>query len=222
MTANAGSSARSFHPRIALIGHNSLMMLGLRTILQEIMPLADYRVYPNLRVLEDDNRSLQGGDANHSFFHFFIEPSAFLEAPDFFSRHQRQTIILSDGQNCQAIPRTFRQLNMMLPEDELVKQLLLTYQHAHDGYNHYPKALASKMKIAEAQSAPLLTQREKEVLILLAKGMINKQIAHHLNISINTVITHRRNIMQKLHSQSLPKLVIYAVTHHLLSANEIM
>ncbi len=201
-------------PCIALIGHNSLMMLGLKVILKDIMPLADYRIFPNLNAIEKDNNT-------PPFFHYFIEPHVFAEAPDFFSHHQRQTIILSDGNNEQAIPRSFRKLNVMLPEDELIKQLLLTYQHAHNHYNHYPTAIATKMQHEEAQAAPLLTLREQEVLILLAKGLINKQIADHLSISVNTVITHRRNIMQKLDSQSLPKLVIYAVTHHLVSADEI-
>lgn len=201
-------------PCIALIGRNSLMLLGLKTILQDIMPLADYRVYANLRQMDEDDEAPQ-------FFHFFIDPRVFGEAPDFFSHHQRQTIILSDGDNEQAIPRAFRRLNVLLPIPELIKQLLLTYQHAHDHYNHYPPSLASKMQREEAQTAPLLTQREQEVLTLLVKGLINKQIADHLSISVNTVITHRRNIMQKLNSQSLPKLVIYAVTHHLVSADDI-
>lgn len=202
-------------PCIALIGRNSLMMLGLKTLLEDIMPLADYRIYPNLRLMEKDETAV-------AFFHFFIEPMVFVEAPDFFSRHQHQTIILSDGENEQAVPRTFRRLNVLLPADELVKQLLLTYQHAHEGYRHYPATLVNRLKDVQSQDSPMLTEREKDVLILLAKGLINKQIATQLKISVNTVITHRRNIMQKLHSQSLPKLVIYAVTHNLVAADEII
>jgi DNA-binding NarL/FixJ family response regulator len=44
----------------------------------------------------------------------------------------------------------------------------------------------------------LLTSREKEILLLIAKGEISKEIAHQLNISINTVNRHRQNILEKL------------------------
>lgn len=191
------------------------MLLGLKTLLKEIMPIADYRIYPNVGTI------VKGTDVPN-FFHFFITASAFTEAPEFFCRHQRQTIILSDGENEQAVPRTFRRLNALLEPEELLKQLLLTYQHAHHNFNHYPQSIARELVKIDSAHSPSLSAREKDVLVLLAKGYINKQIAQQLNISINTVITHRRNIMKKLHSQSLSKLVIYAVTHSLVSADDIL
>ena len=56
-----------------------------------------------------------------------------------------------------------------------------------------------------------LTPREVEVAVLLCKGHINKEIADLLNISITTVISHRKNIMEKLHARSLANVIIYAV-----------
>ena len=56
-----------------------------------------------------------------------------------------------------------------------------------------------------------LSEREKEVLILVAKGLLNKQIADKLNISINTVITHRKNITRKTGIKTAPGLTVYAI-----------
>ena len=56
-----------------------------------------------------------------------------------------------------------------------------------------------------------LTDREIEVLSLIVQGYINKEIADKLNISLSTVITHRRNIMEKLNAKSVSALTIYAV-----------
>lgn len=58
-----------------------------------------------------------------------------------------------------------------------------------------------------------LSPREIEVLILITKGMINKEIAERLNISLTTVISHRKNITEKLGIKSVSGLAIYAVLH---------
>ena len=61
-----------------------------------------------------------------------------------------------------------------------------------------------------------LSEREKEVIISLVQGMTNKEIANHLCISINTVITHRRNIARKLQIHSPAGLTIYAIVNNLV------
>lgn len=62
-----------------------------------------------------------------------------------------------------------------------------------------------------------LTQREREVLQVLAEGMSTKEIAYHLNVSVKTVETHRRNIMEKLNIHSISELVKYAIREGLTS-----
>ena len=56
-----------------------------------------------------------------------------------------------------------------------------------------------------------LSQREVEVLCLLAKGLTNKEIADRLFISVNTVLTHRKNISSKLGIRSVSGLSVYAI-----------
>jgi DNA-binding NarL/FixJ family response regulator len=67
----------------------------------------------------------------------------------------------------------------------------------------------------------LLTDREIEVMSLIAQGFINKEIADRLNIGLSTVITHRKNIMDKLGMKSVSALTIYAVMHGYVDINKI-
>ena len=60
-------------------------------------------------------------------------------------------------------------------------------------------------------SYDLLTDREREILQLVAEGKTNKEVATLLNISITTVETHRTHILQKLGLHSIPDLILYAV-----------
>ncbi|MCC7103644.1 MAG: response regulator transcription factor [Chloroflexi bacterium] len=65
-----------------------------------------------------------------------------------------------------------------------------------------------------------LTAREREVLELLVAGAANKQIAHQLVVSENTVKYHLKNILQKLHLQNRAQVVAYALRHGLAGASE--
>ncbi|WP_045524493.1 response regulator [Neobacillus niacini] len=62
----------------------------------------------------------------------------------------------------------------------------------------------------------LLSDREKEVLTLVAKGYANKEIAEQLVISVKTVETHKGNLMEKLQMKTRPELVEYAIKKGLL------
>jgi RNA polymerase sigma factor (sigma-70 family) len=66
-------------------------------------------------------------------------------------------------------------------------------------------------------SYDLLTAREKEILQLLAEGKSNKEVATMLNLSTNTVETHRTRIMQKLDLHSAAEIVLYAVRKRIIS-----
>lgn len=66
-----------------------------------------------------------------------------------------------------------------------------------------------------------LSEREKEILISVAKGMINKEIAEQHHISIHTVITHRKNITRKTGIKSVSGLTVYALLNNLISMNEV-
>ena len=64
-----------------------------------------------------------------------------------------------------------------------------------------------------------LSAREKEILVCVAKGMLNKEIADHYNISIYTVITHRKNITRKTGIKTVAGLTVYALLNNLIDMN---
>ncbi len=66
-----------------------------------------------------------------------------------------------------------------------------------------------------------LSQREKEIITCVVKGMTNKAIADQLFLSIHTVITHRRNIARKLQIHSPAGLTIYAIVNKLVEIQDI-
>ena len=67
----------------------------------------------------------------------------------------------------------------------------------------------------------ILSEREKDVIVCVVKGMTNKAIADKLFISINTVTTHRRNIAKKLNIHSSAGLTIYAIMNKLVDIKEV-
>jgi two-component system response regulator NreC len=90
------------------------------------------------------------------------------------------------------------------------------------GGNYVHPALGARMVAAEAKEraaaeADPLSDREREVLRLLALGHTNQEIAEQLYISVRTAESHRAHIMQKLHLATRAELVRYALTHGLLA-----
>jgi len=78
-----------------------------------------------------------------------------------------------------------------------------------------------KEKEEKKTSEDGLSQREKEIITCVVKGMSNKEIANHLFISIHTVITHRRNIARKLEIHSPTLLTVYAIVNKLVDISEV-
>ena len=91
-----------------------------------------------------------------------------------------------------------------------------------------PPAIIKKVRAAleDRTDAPRsegeeLSQREKEILICVAKGMLNKEIADQYNISIYTVITHRKNITRKTGIKTVAGLTVYALLNNLIDMNSV-
>lgn len=67
----------------------------------------------------------------------------------------------------------------------------------------------------------LISEREKDIITLVAKGMTNKEIAAQLYISIHTVITHRKNISRKLGINSVSGITVYAILNKLIEMKDL-
>lgn len=82
------------------------------------------------------------------------------------------------------------------------------------------KGYLHKMTESSPTAVDLMTSREREILQLLAEGLTAKEIAAHVYLSIKTVETHRRNIMQKLNMRSVAELTKYAIREGLVALDD--
>lgn len=182
---------------IAIVEQNTLTALGLRTILEELIPAASIRVFPTFEALIDDTPDM--------YAHYFISSQIYFGHTSFFLQRRPKTIVLSAGE--QPLLNGVPTLNLHQPQDRLVKSIMQLRGYGHEGRSH---PVSSNVP---ADMEHELSPREIEVLILITKGMINKEIAERLNISLTTVISHRKNITEKLGIKSVSGLAIYAVLH---------
>jgi regulator of cell morphogenesis and NO signaling len=77
-------------------------------------------------------------------------------------------------------------------------------------------------RIPASETNRKLSTRETDVLQLIVAGLTNRDIADKLYISLNTVLTHRKNITAKLGIKTIPGLTFYAITHGLVSHNPVL
>jgi DNA-binding NarL/FixJ family response regulator len=80
----------------------------------------------------------------------------------------------------------------------------------------------AKSETAKKADDVELSKRELDVLVAVAKGMMNKEIADQMNISIHTVISHRKNITRKTGIKSVSGLTVYALLNNLISEDELI
>ncbi|WP_455674623.1 response regulator transcription factor [Phocaeicola sp.] len=94
----------------------------------------------------------------------------------------------------------------------------------YDDMDVLNKKLVNLMHIGgeeEESEQEALSQREKEIICCVVRGMTNKETAEKLFLSIHTVITHRRNIARKLQIHSPAGLTIYAIVNKLVELSEV-
>ena len=95
----------------------------------------------------------------------------------------------------------------------------------YDDKSQVLRKLASVVEQAETNpysESHDLSERERDVLILVAKGLANKEIAERLNISIHTVMSHRKNITHKTGIKSVAGLTVYALLNNILDQSDVM
>jgi DNA-binding NarL/FixJ family response regulator len=79
------------------------------------------------------------------------------------------------------------------------------------------KQVQDAAQVSEYTVSEQITEREMEVLVQLVHGLSNKEIADKLKISIHTVVSHRKNIIQKTGIKSQAGLTIYAISNKIIS-----
>jgi DNA-binding NarL/FixJ family response regulator len=193
-------------PKVAIIDANTLAVLGLKQILQNVLPIMTVDTFGSFSELESGHPD--------QYAHYFVAMDIVLTHRVFFLERQRKTIVLTLSLNETSQLHGFHSLCINQPESQLIRHLLMLQQYAHHGGRNLPQ-------MPQILQQKLLTDREIEVMSLIAQGLINKEIADRLNIGLSTVITHRKNIMDKLGMKSVSALTIYAVMHGYVDINKI-
>lgn len=169
--------------RVIISTHDTLQALGLRRMLSDVFGINAHIV------AEEFFATIQ---INTEPELFFIDQTTMVANLSFFLPRKAKTIVLMSSDQ---VIEEFRTINSSAKEEEIITTL-----------NTMLEAQNSSETISTK-----LSSRETEVLRLIASGAINKEIAQSLNISINTVLTHRKNITAKLGIKSVSGLTFYAM-----------
>lgn len=202
-------------PEIAIIDPNTLSCMGLQSLLEEIIPMAVIRVFGSFEELIDDTPDM--------YAHYFVSAQIYFGHTAFFVPRRPKTIVLANGDNLPQLAG-IPTLNIYQDEKTLIRNILQLHQSRHKGghpHGHARSAAEPPVPSPQTDGGHDLSPREIEVLVLVTKGFINKEIADRLGISLTTVISHRKNITEKLGIKSVAGLTIYAVMHGYVEADRI-
>lgn len=199
-------------PQIAIISANTLEAMTLRSLLSDITPGVDVVCYHTIE---------EYTAASPAVAHLFVSAKVLFENMELFRPLLRRTMVITEGDNTPFAQSGIRTIDATASESAIVRQILHIHQAGHPTGRHPHDMHKDGAERKNSDEVSLLSQREKEVLALLVKGYINKEIADKLNISLTTAIFHRNNISEKLKTRSLGRLTIYAVLNNIVSLSDI-
>lgn len=188
--------------RIALVIEDTLTRLGLESV---IYTLAE-------RTLLDSYESFDAFVASNDDLYdvAFVSPESLLINEEYFrARRTRVIPVIWSGD-----------------AEELWNNKEASYLHSRWNIDQLQQKLSDliseNQKAKQSATDKGLSLREEEVLKEVARGLTNKEIADELNISMNTVMTHRKNITAKLNIKTVPGLTFYALMNGLVSGEEVV
>lgn len=189
----------------AIVDSNVLSCMGLRRLLEDIIPSVTISTFNSFEELVINQPE--------KYMHLFVSSAIYFEHAQYFLAQPHKSIVLVHGETYPHLNKLLT-LNVCQDEKSMVKSLLELHNMGHGGHGRMHASLYN-------DDAEKLSPREIDVAILLAKGFINKEIAERLNISLTTVITHRKNIMDKLKARSLADIIVHVVMNGLISVEEL-
>lgn len=194
--------------KIVIVDPSQIVMNGLALMLQEL---------PDCEVMlkTDDAQAL------YSRLHV-LSPDVLIINPVMLDYTKRMTVrnLFADCANMKVVALVYsfldaqqlRQYQGVIEITDDLQRIRSTFSQLRDtdGFTE-----------EDADSAQL-SEREKDVLVCLAKGMKNSEIADLLHISVHTVITHRKNIVRKTGIKSVAALTVYAILNNLIDEKDII
>lgn len=201
-------------PQIAIICENTLSSMALRSLLSDVVPGIEVVCYKSPEEFRAESSLVA---------HIFVTANILFHNPELFQPYMRRTFVLTEGEASPFVQSGFRTIDITVSEQHIVRQILEIQRSGHPGGHstHHTQCGNDSVDSMSMCDSPQLSVREKDVLALLVKGYINKEIADKLSISLATVIFHRNNICDKLNTRSLGRLTIYAVLNNIVSLSDL-
>ena len=185
--------------QIAIILPDTLQSIGLQSMLADYFPPVEISHYPTFEAL-----STSGND---TFDYYFTNAASFVLYADFFLPRRSKTMVLIDGAEDEGGLSVTNHITIKASQEIIIEQM----EQLFTGENN---------SISSENNKELST-RETDVLQLIVKGSTNKEIADKLNISLNTVLSHRKNITTKLGTKTVSGLTFYAIMNGIISGDDI-
>lgn len=192
------------HIRVVIIEPSPLILAGLRSIISQAPQLHISGELPNMHRIAEKMPVMR--------------PDIILVNPTLVEYHKRNFI----RNMFPGIPVVALLYNYI--DNDILHQ----FQGTVDVYDQPSRitqtliqAVAGEGKEESIQDGGDLSEREKEILTAVAKGMMNKEIASLYTISIHTVISHRKNISRKTGIKSVSGFVVYALLNNLIEQQDI-
>lgn len=171
----------------------------LQSMLTDYFPPVEISHYPTFEAF-----STSGND---TFDYYFTNAALFVLYADFFLPRRSKTMVLIDETEGEGGLSATSHITIKASQEVIIEQL----EQLFTGENN---------SISSDNNKELST-RETDVLQLIVKGSTNKEIADKLNISLNTVLSHRKNITTKLGIKTVSGLTFYAIMNGIISGDDI-
>lgn len=184
--------------QVIILLPDRLCSLGLESILKEYFSFAEITYCASFQAL--------GEEQADSVEYYFTDSDSFLANLDYFLPRRAKTMVVVRQPESLSLPVNVLSARSSL--DTLIEQLAQFFAQENGCSN-------------PIENNKELSSREVNVLREVAYGYTNKEIAEHLHISLNTVLTHRKNITAKLGIKTIPGLTFYAIMNGIISGDEI-
>ncbi|MDH6305365.1 DNA-binding CsgD family transcriptional regulator [Parabacteroides sp. PF5-5] len=182
--------------QIAIILPDTLQSTGLQSLLTDYFPPVEIACFNSYESLISDG-------VEH-FDYYFTQADVFVLNTDYFLPRRSKTVILLDKEIACPSSTGYYTLNIYDSQELIIEHLqeILVAETVHT-----------------TEKNKELSSRETDVLKLIVQGSTNKDIADKLHISLNTVLSHRKNITAKLGIKTVSGLTFYAIMNGLLPSD---
>lgn len=192
------------HYQTILFINNAFLVRGMISFLRQLVPENNFMVYDKISYKIDVDHPI-----------FIIDKNVLSDKPEVTFdqlrkkfKHCKIILISQNNPHDKLLPYIDECLLLTDPEEVVEDKIRSSYSN-------------NSGNLSTNDQTSLISDREREVLRLVALGLTNREISDELCISAHTVITHRKNITAKLGIKTIAGLAVYAVLNNIISADEL-